>query len=819
MTYIFRFLLLIFLMMPAGLSAQKVIRGTITDAETGEGLPNANILVEGTYRGTITNLDGEYTLTVPDIPATVLVRYIGYNSERREIRQNSDEKQDFALQPAIFDLGEVVVTGEDKAIRIMREVIRRKQIWRASLNTYRAEAYTRQRLANDTSIVSISESISEAFWDKEKGHREVVKSRRQTANIEGSDNFAGVSYLPNFYDDNLDIAGFDVVGVTNPKAFDYYDFKILSETRLDDKIVYEIGVSAKRKLQPTFEGTIFVLDEDFALLSVDLKPNDVVTFPVPIQDFDLSYEQQFNNFGGDYWLPVDVRINGTVRVGLIGLRFPPINFSQIARISNYQVNVPLPDSLYENYNTMRVDSVTIRSDSLFRKSVDVIPLSEIEVKAYETIDSTTTLEDAFRPTGFLARFIDFDDEDENNDGYTVGSGDNTTKPDSASTGKNDKKGSNIFKALRKGFKLDGRFNRVDLLYAGGRYNLYTKGQKVRFNIFGGYSFGYEEAGYGGSVSVWPLKGSSRLVLSAGYSAATDSRYKTTLYPEVLTSALNVLGVPDYHDYYRNEKITLAAGYRFRKPNMIGRIYLRSEEHSSIEYYSSYSPLALGLNRRPNPTIDEGYVRSVTLSLDNLSGDEKALGIIGNNSFILSAEFSDGALGSDYDFARFNLEVYRQFNTIFKRRLFPNTLDLRLMAGTSIGDLPYQRYGILDGTASYFTPFGSFRTQRNLPLEGEHYLGLVAEHNFRTVPFEILGLDILVDQGVGLVVFGGAGRTWIDEDRKQQFLDTNGYNLRQEDLIAEIGVSVNSIFSVFRVDLAQRLDEPGFFVGLSLARWF
>ena len=107
-----------------------------------------------------------------------------------------------------------------------------------------------------------------------------MKSRRQTANIEGSNNFAGVSYLPNFYDDNLDIVEFDVVGVTNPKALSYYNFELVNFSKIDDKIIYEIDVTSKRKLQPLFEGTIFVQDIDYSMIAVRLKPNDVIVFPL-----------------------------------------------------------------------------------------------------------------------------------------------------------------------------------------------------------------------------------------------------------------------------------------------------------------------------------------------------------------------------------------------------------------------------------------------------------------------------------------------------------------------------------------------------------
>ena len=63
----------------------KTLRGRVVDAETGAPLPQANLRIADTYQGTITNVDGRYTLRLDSLPATVLVRYVGYESAQRRI--------------------------------------------------------------------------------------------------------------------------------------------------------------------------------------------------------------------------------------------------------------------------------------------------------------------------------------------------------------------------------------------------------------------------------------------------------------------------------------------------------------------------------------------------------------------------------------------------------------------------------------------------------------------------------------------------------------------------------------------------------------
>jgi len=792
--------------------AQVKITGIVADAKTGERLPAAHVIIEGTYTGTIANEDGEFSIIVKSFPATIIVRYIGFETQKIAIERNHSEPLDFLMKESVAQMEQLVVTTEDPAISIMKEVIARKKIWRAQLNTYRAEAYSRQQLRNDTTIVSVSESVSEVFWDKKKGPREVLKSRRQTANIEGADNFAGVSYLPNFYDDELDIAGFDVVGITDERALKYYTFKLVEFTSIDDKIVFEISVEPKKKLQPLFEGTIFVLDEEFALLSVKLKPNNVIVFPPPVQDFNLSYEQQFSNFGGDFWLPVDVRIEGLVEVGIVGLRFPPIGFYQVSKMNNYQVNIDLPDSLYKKSSWFSIDSTSIdKPDSIFTNTVEPVPLSTKEEEAYKNLDSTATLEKAFRPKGFFTRFLDLDDDD--NDGETgVSVSSNGGGSSGNRTSSKSKKRGPIGKFVSDLSPI-GRFNRVDVFNVGVKHKRRYLDRRLQSELKFSYSFGYEEPGYGAKFSWWPLKKTRRFVLSAGYNADTRSSYNSDIYGTTITSVMPLLGYQDYFNYYRNEGIQIGAGYRPPKHRNTYRLYYNYENHSTINFKTSYDLLGRDNLQRINPPIEEGTLSAVRLQISR--GDlDNNFGAVELNGASLSIEQSATIIGSDWNFTKFNFNAFKRFNTLYKKRFFPNALDIRVNAGTYLGDLPVQENGALDASFGYLTPFGAFRSKRYIPYQGASYFAVNAEHNFRSIPLEMLGWRNAPQTGLSIIAFGGIGKTWNPSSNITQFniLDSNQLHL-------EVGGSVSNIFNLFRFDLAFRIDDPGIYPGISIARFF
>lgn len=60
---------------------KETITGVITDANTGESIIGASIVVKGTTMGCVTDIDGRFVLSVDKLPATIIVSYVGYQSK------------------------------------------------------------------------------------------------------------------------------------------------------------------------------------------------------------------------------------------------------------------------------------------------------------------------------------------------------------------------------------------------------------------------------------------------------------------------------------------------------------------------------------------------------------------------------------------------------------------------------------------------------------------------------------------------------------------------------------------------------------------
>jgi TonB-linked SusC/RagA family outer membrane protein len=106
-----RSLLIFFLSVFASLTLyaqERTVSGTVTDGETGESLPGVNVLVKGTTQGTVTDVQGQYRLSVPS-DATIVFTSIGYAAE--EVTVGSQSTINITMLPDVQALSEIVVTG------------------------------------------------------------------------------------------------------------------------------------------------------------------------------------------------------------------------------------------------------------------------------------------------------------------------------------------------------------------------------------------------------------------------------------------------------------------------------------------------------------------------------------------------------------------------------------------------------------------------------------------------------------------------------------------------------------------------------------
>src|SRR5688572_13651834 len=92
--------------------AQTLVSGKIYDSQTKEALIGANVLAAGTQAGVATNVDGEFSLTVPDGVQGLQISYIGYETK---IVPLTSSLLEIELTPSTSNLQQIVVTANREA--------------------------------------------------------------------------------------------------------------------------------------------------------------------------------------------------------------------------------------------------------------------------------------------------------------------------------------------------------------------------------------------------------------------------------------------------------------------------------------------------------------------------------------------------------------------------------------------------------------------------------------------------------------------------------------------------------------------------------
>ncbi|GJM60666.1 SusC/RagA family TonB-linked outer membrane protein [Persicobacter diffluens] len=87
----------------------RTVRGTVTARDSGDPIPGVNVLLKGASTGTVTDINGEYSISVPDAGGVLIFRFIGLATE--EVRIGSQSQINMTMTADIKQLTEVVVTA------------------------------------------------------------------------------------------------------------------------------------------------------------------------------------------------------------------------------------------------------------------------------------------------------------------------------------------------------------------------------------------------------------------------------------------------------------------------------------------------------------------------------------------------------------------------------------------------------------------------------------------------------------------------------------------------------------------------------------
>lgn len=808
--------LLLGLLLCGTASAQSTrVRGTVTDASTGEPLPFVSVLFPGTTTGITTDDEGFYTLEIRDTSRFLQATMIGYETELRPVRPGAFNQVDFRLSPVHFGIDEVVVTpGENPAHPILAGIIRAKRRNNpAEYARYITRTYTKMELdlANmtefkskrlqksfgfifehlDTSSmtgqpylpVMISEASADYYHSREpKVAREVIRAS-QISGVEDNTvlaQFTGQLHTNlNLYENYIDLFGVKFASPLSNSGRTFYNYFLVDSLTIDGRKTYKIRFHPRNVSTPVLDGEVNIDSASYALRSARVRMAKGVNVNW-IRHLDIETDSRLVT--DSIWFPERERLSAdftltksdsSKMVSFLGSR--EVFYTQV------RFDEPIPREV------LRMDANVVVSD--------------------EAIAARRVRWDTLRPYALSA-------------------------------------------------KEQAIYNMVDSIQEVPLYkNIYT----VLNTIIGGY-YNTEYVGigpYSKLVSFNRLEGLrlqlgarttkdfSRLVRLSGYAAYgfRDERFKggaelEFMFRRLLTRKLTLT--------YRYDAVQLGSAFSaLSENNILSSVFSRGStsrlsmiQEGTVDYQHEWrNGIRNTLHFRARHISANRYVPMIRPDGSRIEGINDAslrLGFrLSKNETILRMPFDVQYMGSKYPIFSFDLtgglkgflpdsyEYLRLEGRMQYRLNLPPIGYSQLMVegGKIFGKVPYPLLKLHEGNGTYFYDHYAFSCMNFYEFASDAWVSFFYEHHFNGFLFGKIPLlkklnwrEVLVFKGVyGTLTERNDGS--LPDTRAMLLFPWGMSSVRKPYL--ETGFGVENIFRLLRVDFIWRLTHRDAKPGLSI----
>lgn len=380
---------------------QAQLKGHVVDHD-GQALQDVSVYIQNSYKGTVTNKEGFFILENQSEGGTLVLRYLGYQTQAIPFSSQQSEFQ-IQMKRSPLVLSEIKLNSSENPAHI---IIRKAQAQRKTIleqnQTYTAQFYSRgifsmqdvpeKFLGVDigdfegaldstrSGILYLSETQSKIFRNKKDFTEQVIASK-----VSGNDN--GFSFNSakdaelNFYQNTLDF-GNALASPIGRAAFTYYKFRLEDSFYTSQgKLINKINISPKTSTAPAFSGTIYIVEDDWVFYGIDVVVEKQRMRLTGMEDMRIVQQFQYNS-ENQRWSKTNQVID--FAFGLLGFegqgrfsavysdydfspRFAPKIFGPV--LQSFAENANQKDSLYWQKNrpirlTQEEQNDYIRRDSI-----------------------------------------------------------------------------------------------------------------------------------------------------------------------------------------------------------------------------------------------------------------------------------------------------------------------------------------------------------------------------------------------------------------------------------------------------------------------
>lgn len=304
--FVISFLAILFSLNLHDISAQG-IRGSVT-SKSGDALPFASIYIRNTGDGVPANQNGDYEIKLKPGYYDVVAQYLGFATQVKTVEvKDGWATLDFGLEEQTYALQEVEVrTGqEDPALTIMRKAISKAKFHRLQVQEYSMMVYLKGtgKLTNAPFFLKkeiekdgfklneayTSESVSKIHFQQPNKVEETVISIRTSGD---NNQTSPAPYIAtSFYNPKIN----EAISPLAPSAFAYYKFKYEGSFIEGDVMINRIRVTPRSRGERVFEGHIYIIENLWAIHSLDLKTS--------LLGFQIGVQQLYQPVAENVWMP------------------------------------------------------------------------------------------------------------------------------------------------------------------------------------------------------------------------------------------------------------------------------------------------------------------------------------------------------------------------------------------------------------------------------------------------------------------------------------------------------------------------------------
>jgi hypothetical protein len=252
--------------------------GKITDSETKEPVAFANVYVEGSGIGTVSNLDGEFIIKVPPTMGEEIlnISFVGYKTYEIPLGDLKNIKNSISIVPDPIPIQEVIIKTGDP-LELLRKAIARIND-NYPLNPEMLTAFYRETVKQNRHYVAVSEAVLDMYKSSYKNFfdadRLKIYKGRKSQDVKRMD-----TILFKLQGGPKTSLLLDVV--KNPSTllsedfFKYYDYKLNGVINIDNRETFVIRFDQKNKVDlPLYQGNIYLDANNLAIARLDFRISD-----------------------------------------------------------------------------------------------------------------------------------------------------------------------------------------------------------------------------------------------------------------------------------------------------------------------------------------------------------------------------------------------------------------------------------------------------------------------------------------------------------------------------------------------------------------